>query len=566
MIKIRIEQPSILEISNNFLTPPTEYGVVLWWSWSGEMSEDRIIRELEEFVSLGIFNVLIGAGYDVNPQYLSAGWFERIRFAIEQARQRNIYVWIADEGTYPSGFAGGKFNSDSPELRMKALVVGERIDVQSGQVISMRLPGDTLGALAVDISTGDSINLDTRSGTLNWIAPEGNWQIWLIKADFRTSPTRYVHHPMKVKDTTYSLCDYLNPEATMTFIKYVHEEYKKYIGHEFGKTVIGFFGDEPDYSIQGIPYTDKILEEFRRRKGYDPKLYIPWFFSRSMPEEARRAKADYWDVWSDLFGDNFFKIQAEWCEKNRLRYVVHLNHEDQMMLLVRSEGDFFKCMRHVHVPAIDAIWRQIWMDKVSDFPKLASSVAHLFGRKRVFTESFAVYGHGLSLEQAKWVIDYQFVRGVNLIMSGFFNGGKRSHPQFIYLPTLIKYVNRVSYLLSLGKPAAQIAVYFPTMSLWLGDEKANKSVWHISKQLLEHQIDFDFVDDYTLASILRLEKGCFRNLSGQAYRAVIVPSSTAISKAALNRLKTFSKSGGRVIFLGKKPNIIVNKSFLEASS
>ena len=71
------------------------------------------------------------------------------------------------------------------------------------------------------------------------------------------------------------------------------------------------------------------------------------------------------------------------------------------MSLARSEGDYFKCERYVTVPAVDTIWRQIWMDKVSDFPKLASSAAHLFGHPRSFTESYAIYGRGMSLEQAK---------------------------------------------------------------------------------------------------------------------------------------------------------------------
>jgi len=43
---------------------------------------------------------------------------------------------------------------------------------------------------------------------------------------------------------------------------------------QFGKIVLGFFGDEPDYS-SSIPWTPKLLEEFQARKGYDLKPYIP---------------------------------------------------------------------------------------------------------------------------------------------------------------------------------------------------------------------------------------------------------------------------------------------------
>jgi hypothetical protein len=51
-----------------------------------------------------------------------------------------------------------------------------------------------------------------------------------------------------------------------------------------------------------------------------------------------------------------------------------------------------------------------------------------------------------------------------------------------------------------------------------------------SPQLLEHQRDFDFVDEQALSSLLALEGGTFRNLSGQRYRAVLISSVSAISR------------------------------------
>ena len=78
-----------------------------------------------------------------------------------------------------------------------------------------------------------------------------------------------------------------------------------------------------------------------------------------MTDEAWRAKADYWDVWSGMFRDTFFGVQAEWCARNNVEYLVHLNHEEHALRLdlpedhIRNEGDFFRDMRHVEVPGID---------------------------------------------------------------------------------------------------------------------------------------------------------------------------------------------------------------------
>ena len=565
-----ITVPGVAEISLNFQTPPSEHGLVLWWGWDGPVTEAVIIHDLDDIKARGFPCVLIEAGYGMSSPYLSSGWFEMVKLAVEHARRRGMRVWVEDEGKYPSGFAGGKFSAECPDLRMQGLVVAERIAVAASEMLSRQLPSETVGAIAVNLADNTSQVIDISSSKLRWMVPEGKWEVLLVQHQFCTSPTRAVSNLTRGKDTTNSLCDYLNPAATRQFLAWTHEQYKKYIGPEFGRTFMGFMGDEPDYSISGIPYTPQIFAEFERRKGYDVRPYVASFFAPRLTEQARLAKADYWDVWSDLFRENFFRVQAEWCASNNIEYMVHLNHEDMMPALVRSEGDFFKCMRYVQVPGIDTIWNQIWPGKVADFPKLASSAAHLFGRPRAFSESFAAYRIRPNVEQAKWVIDYQLVRGINLIQimlypssaSGRRPSGMLASEQF---PAMAGYVSRASYLLSMGRPAAQIALYFPTSSLWLGDEAASRSVWEVARELLEQQRDFDFVDEQALSSVLALDGGKLKNLSSQSYYAVIIPSTSALSKAAVDRLRAFADSGGRVIFLGREPSLVVEKTFLKAA-
>jgi hypothetical protein len=43
------------------------------------------------------------------------------------------------------------------------------------------------------------------------------------------------------------------------------------------------------------------------------------------------------------------------------------------------------------------------------------------------------------------------------------------------MPLLIRHTNRLSQLLSMGRPAADIALYLPTTSMWLGDAVSYKS-------------------------------------------------------------------------------------------
>jgi len=55
------------------------------------------------------------------------------------------------------------------------------------------------------------------------------------------------------------------------------------------------------------------------------------------------------------------------------------------------------------------------------------------------------------------------------------------------------------------------------------------------------------------------------NLSGQAYKTIIIPSISVISETALEKLKAFSASGGKVIFMGYLPKLLVGKTFLNAA-
>ena len=336
----QITVPSVREAAAHFRTPPREYGAIHWAIWGDALTRERIVREFDALVANGIYVVNLGPARGMTPKYLSPEHLALVKFAVEEASKRGMKVWLADEGSYPSGFAGGKISADYPQLTMQGIVADVRISVAPGQTISMPAPPDTLGALAVDSRAGTAEPLALHNGRIEWTAPpDGRREILLVRHVFRSSPTRYINRADGTysKDSLYSLIDYLNPEATRAFLKTTHEVYKELFGDEFGKTVLGFFGDEPDYT-GFIPWTPALLEMFQAQKGYDLQPYLPSFFAPKIAEETWRAKADYWDVWSGIFRGSFFGVQAEWCAKNNLEYLVHLNHEELMLNLGARRG------------------------------------------------------------------------------------------------------------------------------------------------------------------------------------------------------------------------------------
>ena len=586
----QITVPSLHEAAANFKTPPREYGAIQpFASWNGPDARERMVPDLDRLAANGIFVVNLSPGRG-DPKYLSPEHMSLVKFAVQEAAKRGMKLWIQDECDYPSGFGGGQISQQYPQLTMQGLDADIRISVMPGQTLTMPVPPDTLGALAVFASTGAIENVPISSSGIKWTAPAPPpgasgypkpWELILIRHMFRSSPTRNSNRAdgTRAKDSLYSLIDYLDPEATRAFLKITHETYKQAVGDEFGKTVLGFFGDEPDYT-GFMPWTPRLLDEFRRQKGYDLQPLLPLLFAPKMTDEAWRVKADYWDVWSGIFRDSFFGVQADWCARNNVEYLVHLNHEEEGLRLevpedlIRNEGDFFRDMRHVQVPGIDNLSQLVpnavhtpdgsW-NVNNNFPKLASSAAHLFGRPKVWTESAG--GGGID---GKFQLDYQLVRGVNAmqiripVMRGGAGGAASPSPVPPQAPMLAWYTNRAGYLMAIGRPAAQVGLYHPASSMWMGDQEADHSTTRLGWQLLEHQVDWDYFDEQSLSSVSTIENGGFQNLSGQVYRAIVVPSTTVISRTGLERFQAFAKAGGKVIFVGKTPGLVVDQTFLNA--
>lgn len=575
----RLQNPTASEIAAQWKSPPPEYGPEPYFGLNGPVTIDEVARDLDTLHRLGFQAITVQAGFNMPFAYLSPQYFAFFRQLVDAAKQRNMRVWIVDDAGYPSGFAGGKFSTDKPNLRMQALEISEKIPVAAGATLQRDLSPDAVSAAAVD-QDGNAVPIPLHGQTLDWTAPKGSWTVLIADHEFRTSPTRSDTNPRRVKDTEQSLEDYMNPAATAQYLEWTHDQYKQAVGGEFGKTIMGFRGDEPDYSIAGLPWTPAFFARFRELKGYDVQPYTALFAetpSRRNPgvtihltPEQLRIKGDYYDVFSKMMAAGFFEPQNQWCAANHLEYQVHLNHEEMEMALTHSEGSFFRDMRWVEVPGIDAIWHQIWTDTISDYPRLASSVSHVYGRPRAFTETFAAYRPQPDVQLARYILNEQFVRGINLVEMMYFPAssagprplrGYMADPGF---PDLVTYVRRLSYLMSMGRPAASVALYIPSSSMWLVDADADTQFVSTERLLSEHQIDFDIVSDDALAHDLKALKGSFETLSGNRYHTVILPDPLVISAEALARLKSFAKSGGKVLFLGGTPKWIAGRSIRDA--
>ena len=610
----KLDDPTVAEVAPNFPAPPSAYSSQVAWGWNGVITRESIARDLDRILALNLHTAFVEPGRNPQAHYLTPAYFENVKIAVDEAKKRDMHLFFDDDGGYPSGFAGGKFSEERPDLRMKALGPTEQTPVAPGQIFTHAIDEKTICALAVNLDTGATDVIEPAAGQVAWTAPAaGHWAVALPQWVFRSGVTRSANNKSGAKDSEHSLMDYLNPEAGRAFINWTFDAYKQAVGADFGSTVFGFRGDEAAYGFN--PWTPNFPAEFQARKGYDVRPYLPQIAAiqigrvgrRAAPtplvlDAAHRAYADYCDVWSDLFAKNFFSAGALWCSANNLEMQTHIEHEEILPQLAIADGDFYKCMRDIEVPGIDVIWHQVWNDVVADFPKLASSATHLNGHPQAMSESFAAMTAPYpapNLEEAGWIVNHQIALGINhfefmslrssaapppgspgfpprpemkqmdpsrapMTGRGVAPLGYRyiSDPKF---PALAAYTNRTTYVLTQGRPAAQIGVYIPSSSFWFGDSGTNKAFLAIVHSLLQHQRDLDFVDEYALTTSLRLQGDQLINLSGQGYRAIVIPPVVAISQAAIDRLKAFAASGGKVIFVGGAPKLVMDRNFLSAA-
>jgi hypothetical protein len=488
---------------------------------------------------------------------------------------------------------------------MQVMAADLHLHVAPGQLLELPLPSTTLAIWATATDPTGKISQTIQIPVpadfqLKWRVPSVgstpnephlNWQVSILRHIHLSSPTRADDRPDhgRAKDALFSIIDYLDPRATDAFLHITEETYYKAVGDQFGKTLLGFFGDEPDYSENnttadivpgsaGVPWTPALLDTFKAQKGYDLTPYLPAFFDGQPTEQSNRAWADYYDVWSGIFRDSFFGEQAAWAKAHNVEYLVHLNHEEAMLSLERSEGDYFRDERHVQVPGIDNLSQLIpsavhrfdsnWSTN-NNFPKLASSDAHLFGRPQIWAEE----GGGTGVD-GKYQMNFQLVRGVDALQvraPGLRapNPGAPDTPAPPDTPQTLWYANRASYLIAVGRPAAQVGLYHPGNSIWLGGDaatEADRSTTKLGWQLFEHQVDWDYFDEQSLSGVATISNGGFTNLSGQTYKTIVLPSMTVITRAGLDRLRAFALAGGKVIFVGKTPTLVIDKTYLDAKT
>jgi len=398
-------------------------------------------------------------------------------------------------------------------------------------------------------------------GTLDWTPPPGNWMV----LRFGYSLTGHENGPAPAEATGLEV-----DKLDRGFVSNYVEGYLKMYADTVGADRIGQNGishlltDSIEVGPQN--WTDRMLDEFKARRGYDAR---PWLPAMTGVVVGSTAETDrfLWDVRrtvAELMASSHYGAIADALHRHGMKY-----YSEALEYHRPSTGDDMEMRSHADIP-MGAMWT--WTKGEEPSPTYladlrgAASVAHIYGQNLVGAESMTSNGPawGWSPRSLKTIADLEFSLGVNL-----FEIHESSHQPVVDMApgmTLghygvwfnradtwaeqaapwVSYLARCSYLLQQGHFAADVAYFY-------GEEGPLTAVfgWETPKDL-PSGFAVDFVNSDIVLHKLSVKDGRIVTASGSSYKLLYLGGrSQRMTLPVLRQLLALVQQGA--VLVGRRP-------------
>ncbi len=540
-----------------FANPPREYSSGPLWVWNDLLTEQQIADTMRDLAGQKVRQVFVHPRPGLMTPYLSDDWFRLWKVALKEAEKLDMNVWIYDENSYPSGFAGGLVPDAMPESRGRGLVFRE--EKTAGKV-----DDSTIAVFSLTDDSYEDITDQVRAGKE---FPQRRYLIVSIK---RAGSSPWFGGK--------SYVDILYPGVTEKFLEVTMEPYRRQVGDEFGKRIPGVFTDEPHIQpAGGHPWTPDLPELFEKKWGYNLIDHLP---SLVRPiGDYRRVRHNYIQVLLEAFIDRWGKPYYDYCERNGLEFTGHYwEHEWPNCLSVPDNMAMYAWHQR---PAIDMLMNQYKEDVHAQFGnvravKELSSVANQLGRKRTLCEAYGAGGWDLRFEDMKRIGDWLYVLGVNTLNEHLSyitirGARKRDHPQsFSYhapwwkaYHVMADYFTRLSAVLTQGQQINRVLLIEPTTTAWMyqGDSKHRAQLNGIGEKFQKMtlsferaQVEYDIGCEDIIARHGSVD-GTYLKVGQRKYKTVVLPPLTEnLNSTTVGMLERYLQAGGTVICCGPPPS------------
>ena len=547
-------------VKAEFYSPSAEYTTSPFFVWNYKVTKEEIDKYLNDFREQGSLQVFVHPRPGLITEYLSDEWFDLFKYTVEKGKEMGMKVWIYDENSYPSGFAGGHVPDEMPESYNQG---------QGLRMTKVEILPDTAEKYYLCLKEEDGKFRDVTSDIGSEKGKSGKYL--LFSKTYNRKSDWYAGFPY---------VDLLYPGVTQKFIEITMTGYENYAGQEFGRTIPGTFTDEPQIqSPGGIRWTPDLFDVFRQKWGYDLRTQLPSLFEET--GDWKKVRHNYVQTLLQLFIDRWAKQWYNYCEGKKLKFTGHYwEHEWPSM---KGGGDNMAMYAWHQVPAIDMLFNQ-WDDSTSraQFGNVRSvkelaSAANQTGRQRKLSETYGGGGWELTFTDMKRLGDWEYALGVNLMnqhIAPISIAGARKYDYpltFTYHEPWwqdYKYINshyaRLSVALSAGRQVNDILVIEPTTSAWLYDSyaKPNQKYAEIGQAfqtfittLEKNQVEYDLGSENIIKDRGSVSHGKF--VIGQCgYTTVVLPPMMEnLDLPTFKLIQRFVAAGGKLIAFSK-PSLI----------
>lgn len=583
-----------------FRDPPLEARPGAFWDWmNGNVDLAEMTRELEEMKDKGMSGAeiwdigvirpvpeeLIPAG----PAFLGPESLKAVNHAIDEADRLGLHLgmvassswnaggsWIqprdAMKGFYHSEITvngPARFSQILPFPPLRNAPMGTNgLPVYHKEIAVLAFQQTTNGIIsdaASVINISDRMNSD---GLLDWDVPAGTWVI----ARFVTSNTGeklMVPSP----NSNGLLIDHLDGNSAKTHFQYIIDQILK---TRPSLDALRYMEVDSVEVRNETDWTDSFVDEFRRRRGYDPVSYLPVLKGRCFADSqiTERFKHDYHKTVSDLWIDGHYRSSTEFLNTYGVRLVAEAGH-----------GGYPRAEPLRACGVVDIPRGEFWNGSRFWVAKEVASAAHIYGKQIVDAESFTGWRHWQDgpLEY-KRLADTAFCDGQNRITFHTFahtppQGGVPGHmyhagEHFNLNSTwwsksgpMLSYFSRCCYLLQQGLPVADVCFYY-------GDDAPNlvatRRIGPDSKRLdgatcahcgrpnpapadaLGTGYDYDVINSDVIENRMEFKDGCLVLPHGVSYKVIVLPERQDIPLAVLEKLERLVLDGATL--LGPKPS------------
>jgi hypothetical protein len=479
-------------------------------------------------------------------------------------RFRVIFVSPPPQPPMPAMYGPAAPPATSWSIPVLALHADPRVaavEDKAGFVPATRLPATSDDGIA--IAKTDVIDLTAKmhpDGTLDWTPPAGRWVVLRIGY----SLLGITNHPAPLEATGLEV-DKFNHA-------YVKDYLDKYL-IQYEEAMKGFMGTHGLKAITNDSWedgsqnwTDDMLSQFQRRRGYDPRPWLPVLTGRIVGSAAESDKFlwDFRETLADLVADEHYD-QIETSVK--ARGLIHYGeaHEEGRVFV----GDGMAVKRRDDVP-MGAMWTQapgVYKEQYGYDADLreSASVAHIYGQNLVAAESMTSNGPpwGWSPETLKPIVDQEFAMGVNRVVIHT----SVHQPQVDKAPGLslgpfglwftrnetwaeeatpwIDYIARSDFMLQQGHFVADVLYFY-------GEDSNITAIFGDHVPSIPPGYNFDYVNADALRHELSVKDGKIVTQSGMSYRVMALdPRAAQMSVPVLRALYDLVKAGAVVV--GDKP-------------